>query len=83
MGTLTWLVLGHHWSCHCKGFQAHSQDTYVTKQTTGILRRRWQAPELLLATDADSRTTFATDIYAFAMVCYEVNRLAFHPRATL
>jgi serine/threonine protein kinase len=41
-----------------------------TNQTTGTLR--WQAPELLLGTDTDTRTTFATDVYAFAMVCYEV-----------
>jgi len=45
--------------------------TYMsTSQATGTLR--WQAPELLLDTDTDSRTTFATDVYAFAMVCYEM-----------
>ena len=48
---------------------------------TGTLR--WQAPELLLGTDTDPRTTFATDVYAFAMVCYEVGRFTFHLRDTL
>jgi len=44
--------------------------TYMSSsRATGTLR--WQAPELL-NTDADSRTTFATDVYAFAMVCYEM-----------
>ena len=31
---------------------------------------RWQAPELL--TDDDARNTLATDIFAYACVCYEV-----------
>ena len=56
--------------------------TYMsTNQTTGTLR--WQAPELLLGTDTDLRTTFATDVYAFAMVCYEVGRFTFHLTVTL
>jgi len=34
---------------------------------------RWQAPELLLLnTDTNPHITFATDVYAFAMVCYEM-----------
>ena len=55
--------------------------TYMsTNQTTGTLR--WQAPELL-GGDDDSRTTFATDVYAFAMVCYEVSGFTFHLRDIL
>ena len=52
-----------------------------TNRTTGTLR--WQAPELLCGTDADSHTTFATDVYAYAMVCYEVNIFTLHPRDIL
>jgi serine/threonine protein kinase len=48
---------------------------------TGTLR--WQAPELLLGMDTDSHTTFATDVYAFAMVCYEVIRFTFQLKDTL
>jgi len=45
--------------------------TYMSSnRTTGTLR--WQAPELLLGEDTDLHTTFATDVYAFAMVCYEM-----------
>jgi serine/threonine protein kinase len=56
--------------------------TYMsTSRATGTLR--WQAPELLLDTDTDSRTTFATDVYAFAMVCYEVSRFTFRLRNPL
>jgi hypothetical protein len=50
--------------------------------TPGTQRVGWQAPELL-DIDADSRMTFATDVYAFAMACYEVNGLTFHLRDTL
>ena len=46
-----------------------------THRITGTLR--WQAPELLIGADVNSRTTFATDVYAFAMVCYEVSRFVF------
>ena len=47
-----------------------------TNRMTGTLR--WQAPELLFGTtDTDLCTTFATDVYAFAMVCYEVSRFMF------
>ena len=49
-------------------------------RTAGTLR--WQAPELLLSEDGDSHTTFATDVYAFAMVCYEVSRFTFCLRYT-
>jgi serine/threonine protein kinase len=36
---------------------------------------RWQAPELLRDDDeVRSTNTTATDIYAFAMVCFEVSR---------
>jgi serine/threonine protein kinase len=52
----------------------------MSKNPAGSLR--WQAPELLLGIDADSRMTFATDVYAFAMVCYEVNRVTFRLRDT-
>ena len=55
--------------------------TYMsTNQIAGTLR--WLAPELL-GGDDDSRTTFATDVYAFAMVCYEVSRFTFRLRYTL
>jgi serine/threonine protein kinase len=53
----------------------------LTNRTTGTLR--WQAPELLFGMDTDSHTTFATDVYAFAMVCYEVNRFTFLLKDTL
>lgn len=34
---------------------------------------RWMAPELLLSSDADGGApTFASDVYALAMVFYEV-----------
>jgi len=50
-----------------------SNPTVITDMSTnrpaGTLR--WQAPELL-GGDENSRTTFATDVYAFAMVCYEM-----------
>jgi serine/threonine protein kinase len=56
--------------------------TYMsTNRMTGTLR--WQAPELLFGMDTDSRTTFATDVYAFAMVCYEVGIFIFHLTDTL
>jgi len=40
-----------------------------TNRTAGT--SRWQAPELL-GGDDDSHNTFASDVYAFAMVCYEM-----------
>ncbi|KIM81557.1 hypothetical protein PILCRDRAFT_71892, partial [Piloderma croceum F 1598] len=49
-------------------------------QTAGTLQ--WQAPELLLNEDDDSHTTFATDVYVFAMVCYKVSRFTFCLRDT-
>ena len=43
---------------------------------------RWQAPELFLidmdTLNTDGGNTFATDVYAFAMVCYEVSRITSH-----
>lgn len=46
--------------------------TGTTLGTEGTLK--WRAPELLLAKSNDDTrlVTPATDIYAFAMVCYEV-----------
>jgi serine/threonine protein kinase len=56
--------------------------TYMsTNQITGTLQL--QAPELLLDGDDDSCTTFTTNVYAFAMVLYEVSRFTFHLRYTL
>lgn len=45
---------------------------------TGTLR--WQAPELLADIDSGAESTercntFATDVYAFASVCFEVTHL--------
>ena len=52
--------------------------TYMTTgKTTGTLR--WQAPELfpdmqnLEPEVTDRRNTTATDIYAYGLVCHEVN----------
>lgn len=45
----------------------------MTKTTVGTRREgtmQWQAPELL---EGEGPTTFASDMYAFAMVCYEVS----------
>jgi hypothetical protein len=47
--------------------------TGTTLGTEGTLK--WRAPELLLAKSNDDTrllVTPATDVYAFAMVCYEV-----------
>jgi serine/threonine protein kinase len=45
-----------------------------TFRSAGTLR--WQAPELLRDDDEVLNTnTMATDIYAFAMVCYEVSHI--------
>jgi len=50
-----------------------------TSRMTGTLR--WQAPELfpdMSKTDVsgtEQRETLATDIYAFAFVCYEVSQI--------
>lgn len=56
--------------------------THTTMNRTGTLR--WQAPELLFDTiGADSsdtarhNNTKASDVYAFALVCYEVNQIIF------
>ena len=49
----------------------------TTDMITGALR--WQAPELfpdmqsLEPEDTDRRNTMATDVYAYGLVCYEVN----------
>jgi serine/threonine protein kinase len=48
----------------------------TTNRNTGTLR--WRAPELfpdMQNLDSDEKqpqSTFATDVYAFALVCYEV-----------
>jgi len=50
-----------------------------TGQSTGTLR--WQAPELFPdmlhpdAASAERRNTMATDVYAFALVCYEASHI--------
>lgn len=51
--------------------------TLETHRGTGTLR--WQAPELFQdvldsgTDDTSQRNTPATDVYAFALVCYEVS----------
>src|SRR5580704_13447272 len=52
-----------------------------SKKNAGSLR--WKAPELFPnmhdpdAADTDRRNTFATDVYAFAFVCYEASHKSF------
>jgi serine/threonine protein kinase len=60
------------------GLSTAADSKYMsTTRPRGTLR--WQAPELLLdVLDSDSpsperRNTFATDVYAFALVCYEAS----------
>lgn len=54
--------------------------TYMTTQVKGTLR--WQAPELIPDMQgrepdmSESRKTMATDIYAYGLVCYEVNHVS-------
>ena len=56
----------------------------TTNKTTGTLR--WQAPELfpdmtILEQDTiERRNTMASDIYAYGLVCYEVNCDLYFPR---
>jgi serine/threonine protein kinase len=51
--------------------------TYMTTQTIGTVR--WQAPELIPDIQGpdvtDLRNTMATDVYAYGLVCHEVNRV--------
>jgi serine/threonine protein kinase len=52
----------------------------MTTQVKGTLR--WQAPELIPDMQgpepdvSESRKTMATDIYAYGLVCYEVNHVS-------
>ena len=41
---------------------------------------RWLAPELILHTEAKRHHTYATDMYAFALVCYEASYTSLHFR---
>jgi len=51
----------------------------TTNKTTGTLR--WQAPELIPDMHGEEpdvgerRNSMATDVYAYALVCYEVNHI--------
>ena len=57
--------------------------TAVSIRTTGTLR--WQAPELLdpESDDALCVNSMASDVYAYACVCYEVLYMTFHNIRTL
>ena len=39
---------------------------------------RWLAPELIPHEEVKRRHTFASDMYAFALVCYEVGYVFIH-----
>ena len=39
---------------------------------------RWLAPELFSQAGVKQRHTYATDIYAFALVCYEASYICLH-----
>jgi serine/threonine protein kinase len=41
---------------------------------------RWLAPELIPHPEVKRRYTFASDIYAFALVCYEASYISLHFR---
>ena len=41
---------------------------------------RWLAPELIPHEQVKRRHTYASDIYAFALVCYEASYIPFHLR---
>ena len=51
--------------------------TTLTGSTT-MGTPRWLAPELLSQTGVKRRHTYATDIYAFALVCYEASYIRLH-----
>jgi serine/threonine protein kinase len=42
--------------------------------------RKWLAPELILHAQVKRRHTYASDMYAFALVCYEASYISFHLR---
>ena len=44
---------------------------------------RWLAPELIPHAEVKRRHTFASDIYAFALVCYEVSYIFIHFRHSI
>jgi serine/threonine protein kinase len=39
--------------------------------------RKWLAPELILHTQVKRCHTYASDMYAFALVCYEARYISF------
>jgi serine/threonine protein kinase len=41
---------------------------------------RWLAPELIPHAQVKRHHTYASDMYAFAMVCYEASYIPFHFR---
>lgn len=49
----------------------------------GIGTVRWQAPETLDATENKGHRSTASDIYAFAMTCFEVSKILFGKSCTL
>ena len=51
--------------------------------STMIGTLRWFVPELFPDALVSRRHTFATDIYAFALVCYEVRYVPFNFRKSI
>ena len=41
---------------------------------------KWLAPELIPHEEVKRKHTYASDIYAFALVCYEASYIPFHFR---
>ena len=73
------LITQSHRACLADFGLATTKDSQSFHVTPAVNTRvkgslRWQAPELMDpdADDASSGTTLASDVYAFAFVCYEV-----------
>ena len=41
---------------------------------------KWLAPELIAYEEVKRNHTYASDVYAFALVCYEASYILFHSR---
>jgi serine/threonine protein kinase len=41
---------------------------------------RWLAPEIIPHAQVSRHHTYASDMYAFALVCYEASYISFHLR---